>query len=474
MTEEEARLQEELDKWITEHKSEMIEDIIALVSVKSVEEPASVGMPFGLGPKKAIDASIALGEKYGFAIDNDDYYSVSLLLAGESSEEMAILSHIDVVPEGEGWSFPPYEPFLTDDGYITGRGSGDCKGPAIVGLMVARAIRDLGVGLRHTLRILWGANEESGMADIEHYKQTHPTLPVFTIVADSMFPSCYGEKGILEADLVAPIGESNLLSFSGGIVTNAVPDGAVMHLSTSAEEAAKRLAGEDVAVEAAADGTALITASGIAGHAAFPQGSESAIVKLAKAVSHAGLLTGPAAERVAFLAKAFTPTDGSGLDIDIVDDIGTDTTAIGGYIRTENGFIVQNINVRFAIHADTQDLLARLKARVESGGFALENALINEGRYDDPEGIAITTLQSVSEEFFGPRPPYMMGGGTHARKLPGAVPFGPGAPFPTDGSMPVMKYGSAHGKDEAVNLEELITAIKAYVLALTRMDAALS
>ena len=59
-----------------------------------------------------------------------------------------------------------------------------------------------------------------------------------------------------------------------------------------------------------------------------------------------------------------------------------------------------------------------------------------------------------------------MGGGTHARKFPNALPYGPGSvklehPNP---------FGHPHGIDEAISLEGLIRSMSVYVAAITRLD----
>ena len=56
-------------------------------------------------------------------------------------EMIAVLGHLDVVPEGEGWSFPPFGGEI-QDGKVLGRGSIDDKGPTITALYALAALRD--------------------------------------------------------------------------------------------------------------------------------------------------------------------------------------------------------------------------------------------------------------------------------------------------------------------------------------------
>ena len=57
---------------------------------------------------------------------------------GQGDEVIAVLSHLDVVPEGEGWAHDPYGAEIID-GRMIGRGTSDDKGPG-----VAAAVRDEG------------------------------------------------------------------------------------------------------------------------------------------------------------------------------------------------------------------------------------------------------------------------------------------------------------------------------------------
>jgi len=448
MAENEKALLGEFEAWIAQHRQELVGDLIEMVNVRSVKGDELPGKPFGEGPANAIDKAMEIGKKYGFETDNDEYYNVSFVLPGATKRELGILGHIDVVPEGEGWSFPPYDAKEQED-HVLGRGAGDNKGPSVAALYVLRMLRDLGVKLNHSVRVIWGANEEHGvMLDVIHYAQTH-TPPEFTLVCDAGFPVCYGEKGILSADLVAASDDARLLDFHGGIASNSVPDSAFIRYKGDAAAVRAKIPDESITVEEK-DGAVVIAAKGVAGHAAFPMNSVNAIQKLARAVTDAGLFSGATRRAVRFIADAFQSSNGTGLDIECDDDIGTNTTHIGGMVRFEGGKIRQNINVRYAIHQDQDDLIRKLNARAAEGGFAVEDLENSAPRYDDPQDPKVKLLVEVSKEFVDKdAEPYLMGGGTHARKFPNAVPFGPGWPRESErGKM--KKFGSAHAADEAV------------------------
>lgn len=56
---------------------------------------------------------------------------------------VAVLGHLDVVPEGDGWSFDPFGGEIRD-GKVFGRGAMDDKGPTIAALYALAALRDSG------------------------------------------------------------------------------------------------------------------------------------------------------------------------------------------------------------------------------------------------------------------------------------------------------------------------------------------
>lgn len=456
-----------VEQWANDHKEEMVRDIIKIVNCKSVSHPGEGGYAFGTDCKNCADAMADMGKEQGFAVDNDSYYTLSLLMPGKTDREMGILGHLDVVPEGDGWHYEPYNA-VEKDGFVIGRGSSDNKGAVIMSLYVMRYLREIGVSLNHTLRLICGFNEESGMKDVEHYLMTHKA-PEFTIVCDGGWAMCIGEKGMLTANLVQQVSDGNLAAMEGGTVSNAVSGYACGVVTGVDVEKVREQAKEfspDLEVTSVPEGTK-ITASGKAAHAAFPDTGDSAIYKLCRFMNQYGILTGQAAQAVKNLAETFTDEYGTGLGIGFQDDISGRTTCVGGVISFENGELIQNINVRYAIGQDTEELVDKLRGTCEKRGMEVRDLEYSHPRYTDPGEPVIKMLLDTCHEFLGEDyEPYTMGGGTHARKFPNALPYGPGSvklerPNP---------FGHPHGIDEAVSIEGLIRSMKVYVAAIMRLD----
>ncbi|MDR0399467.1 MAG: Sapep family Mn(2+)-dependent dipeptidase [Treponema sp.] len=476
MTEKEVLAR--LETWIPAHRDELVRDLIELVNIRSVCEKDGDGKPFGPGPAAAIDKGLEYGEKYGFTTDNDAYYNLSFLLPGtDPKREIGLVNHVDVVPEGSGWTYEPYNA-IEKEGHVIGRGSSDNKGPALLSLYVLRALRDLGVSLRHTVRVIWGGNEEGGdMADVAHFAETHE-VPELSLVLDAAFPVCYGEKGIIEGELSLALdepaaGSLGIVDFSGGLASNMVPDSAFILTDGGIDRVKKALAGADVAVSEEG-GHIKIAAAGAAGHAAFPEHSVSAIQKLAATLAGSGLFSGSAQKFLAFIAAAFADYRGAGLGIAETDDTGSFTTHIGGYIRLQDGVLKQNINIRYALRGRGESVIARVAETADKAGLSFRVIKHSGPRYDDPESPVIRLLTDTANELLHlDAKPYAMGGGTHARKLKNALPYGPGYPMagPPDGEKP--KFGGPHGKDESVEIKRLLAALPVYVIALIRLDGLL-
>ena len=119
----------EIRDYIHEHKDEMTALLRELVAIPSVQGEASEGKPFGEEPARALVTMLEKCREYGFNVENVENYAGSADF-DESEPALAILSHLDIVPAGSGWTTDPFT--LTADGdKLIGRGAIDDKGPAV-------------------------------------------------------------------------------------------------------------------------------------------------------------------------------------------------------------------------------------------------------------------------------------------------------------------------------------------------------
>ena len=103
-----------VDNYILTHKDELVESVRESIRFKSVEaEPAGEGAPFGAAVRDALVHALELGKRFGFETSNLDGYA-GCIDYGEGEEMLGVVAHLDVVPEGEGWNYPPYAAELAD------------------------------------------------------------------------------------------------------------------------------------------------------------------------------------------------------------------------------------------------------------------------------------------------------------------------------------------------------------------------
>lgn len=80
---------------------------------------------------------------------------------GPGGPTVALNAHGDVVPAGDGWSYPPYGGVI-DGGYIYGRAVAVSKGDFATYIFAARALEALGVPLKGALELHFTYDEEFG------------------------------------------------------------------------------------------------------------------------------------------------------------------------------------------------------------------------------------------------------------------------------------------------------------------------
>ncbi|MGO4936312.1 Sapep family Mn(2+)-dependent dipeptidase [Fundicoccus sp. Sow4_H7] len=195
---------DQINNFIDRIEDQMIAAIAELVSVNSVQSESLENAPFGEGPKIALEIALEMAAQLGFKTVNLDnkigYAELGDSSGLDDSDYIGIFGHVDIVEAGKGWTTDPF--ILRRDGdYLFGRGVLDNKGPILSNLFALYALKELGVEFKRPVRIVFGANEESGFACVEHYnKLAEP--PVFGWTPDCKWPVVVGEKGRLNLRVV--------------------------------------------------------------------------------------------------------------------------------------------------------------------------------------------------------------------------------------------------------------------------------
>ena len=170
------------------------------------------------GPRDALAKALEIAAELGLDTHNAGSYigwaETGSIARGQKF--LATITHTDVVPEGTAGT-PTPTPSALRDGWLLGRGVADDKGPSILCLYALKYLKDSGAALRYPVRALLGANEETGMLDVDYYAE-HFEMPAFCFTPDAEFPVCNGEKGGFNGEIVSPVLEGGvILDFAGGV-----------------------------------------------------------------------------------------------------------------------------------------------------------------------------------------------------------------------------------------------------------------
>ena len=469
-----------LDRWIEEHKNEMIEELGLWVSQKSVSrvDLGKPGAPYGPDCRKMLDLALERCRHYGFETNDYEGYTGDARF-GPTEHEISFVGHLDVVPEGEGWTVcEPYQ-MTQKDGFLFGRGVGDDKGPTIISLFILRFFKENNIPLKHGLRLMMGCSEETGMPDYRYYRE-HKLGPDtdIAIVCDGGFPGGYAQKGFYTATLHIPAGK-DIVDFAGGTVHNAIPDTAVLTLKGVTLEAAQAaLADADrVSVEAGDNGTVKLIGHGKAGHAAGPakDRQNSAIAIAAKWAVLLAEKTGADLSGCACIANLFPTAFGEGLDMHWEEPIAGGLTVNAGVISAGEGQLHLLIDIRYPIDRTGADIKAALEKAIAPYGATLTVGECMEPYYIDPADPKLAVPVQVYRDITGDTETKLSagGGGNYARVVANGISFGPGIPGSPKPEGLLPAHGGAHSPDEALHIESWITGMKIYAKSVLLLDEAL-
>ena len=454
---------------VDSYKEDIIESTQDIVKIKSVEEKGKANMPFGEGPYKALEFALNLAEEMGFKTKNFDGYAGHADL-GNGKETVGILVHVDVVPEGSGWKYPPYGGEI-HDGKIYGRGTGDDKGPAIACMYAMKALKESGVKLNKKIRIIFGTNEETGWGCMKHYFQ-HEKAPDMAFTPDAEFPVIYGEKGIIVFDLVKKLNSnccSDIVvkSIKGGNAPNVVPDYSeaileVKDISLVEKKLNNFVKETNYPLSLEKDGKNIkIISKGVSAHGSTPEKGENAISYLMAFLGE--LLTGSCSicefinmynEKIGF--KHF----GEGIGCGLEDDISGKLNFNPGVIKGNEEEIKLTVNVRYPIKSSAKEVYDGIRKNLEGTGIELiEGEEDTKPLHVSKDSFLVEKLMKVYKDQTGDMDsePITIGGGTYAKAMENAVAFGPVFPGQKD---------LAHQKDEFICIDNLMKITKIYAGAL--------
>lgn len=425
----------------------MYEATKGLININSVQGEPSENAPFGEGPQKALEYSLALAESMGFRVKNIDNY-VGWAEIGEG-ELFGILAHVDTVPLLDGWKADPLSADIVD-GEIIGRGIVDDKGPFILSLYAVKSLLDEGKLPKMRIRFIIGTNEESGWACIDRYLLTEE-IPTLAISPDGDFPVINCEKGVAHLEMSMPCPE-HLVDIVSGDRVNMVPDKAVAKFSCISDVAVTYALHYGVRLKK--DGELWIAeAEGKSAHGSTPWLGDNALLKILNTVASLD-------NTFNALACGFAAYDGSKCNIGLKDEQSGSLSMNVGYAKKEDDKLLIGLDIRFPISFTHQEIVDRLKVHFDFAEFTMHGA--HPALYFDENDPFVQALLSAYKEVTGEMDakPMTIGGATYARALPRALAFGPCFP---------NKDNLCHHVNERMSVEDFINTFKIYRIAIEKI-----
>ena len=407
-----------------EHFNESIKTLQKWLKIKSVKSEAVAVAPFGEGVKNMLLTALKDAEALGFKTVNYDNYVGEVIFGdGEDIDGLAVLCHLDVVPEGDEtlWSHKPYGADI-DDGKLYSRGVEDDKGPAVVCLYALKKLKDEGFKPNRKIKLIFGCDEESGWGCIDHYKKV-AVMPDEGFSPDGDFPVIYSEKGIYHIKYAFPLSPI-VKSVVGGDRVNVVPDKAAVEYENGR----------------------IVRFSGKTAHGSTPELGDNAVKKAVLNMVQNGAFNKEDYLNLFENAKLFE---------DLVDESGA-LTFSPNVATSENGFIYFDVDVRYPSKTDFSVIESRLKT--------IGNYTVSEHKkplFVDKNSKLVTTLNAIYNKLSGRNEsPVTTGGGTYARALKNGVAFGP---------LPEDAGGRAHMPDEFMTIDELKLCFDVYYRAIKEL-----
>lgn len=453
-----------LKTFIENHTEQMLDSIAKLIKIPSVMGNAEENAPFGKPCADALKAALEIAEGMGFSVKNFDNYvgTAEYIPEGAEGVGLAVLCHLDVVPSGSGWTYPPFECTRSGD-IIIGRGVIDDKGPAMAALYALYAVKEQKIPLKKGIRIIFGTNEENGSADLEYYEKCE-AYPEKVFTPDGSFPVINIEKGMLRSFFGGDVSENAedfIISVKGGTVANAVPESAEAVIKPEFAEAARKAISEDKSgVEFTVTDSGSITAKGRSAHASTPESGINAIVGLMGLLCKISDGKSEKAKKLSEILKIFPmgETDGKSLGLKCSDEKSGALTSVFSIFEMSDGHLKGTLDVRFPTCLTLAEVKSAEEKAFSTFGCKIENSMGDEPHITDENSDFIRTLLSVYEKHTGGKGRCLaIGGGTYVHNIKGGVAFG--AEFgDTDYHM--------HGADEFVPVKELVMQAAMYADAM--------
>lgn len=456
-------MNKKLKENVDSYQKDIVNSLQEIIKIKSVESQAQEGKPFGVGVDNCLRKFLDLADKLGLKTKYVDGYAGHVEI-GKGEEMLGILCHLDVVPEGSNWSYPPYGAEIHDN-KMYGRGTIDDKGPAVASLYALKAVQESDIKLNKKVRLILGTDEESGWEGLDYYFKKEPK-PEMAFSPDAQYPVIHAEKGILIFDLNYELdldddqylNKSNfkyeVLSLKGGNAPNMVPDSCKTLIKTDYGQVLKNKLDDfnsknnyEFKLDKINKNKFKILASGISAHGSMPSKGENAISKMLLFLNELDNVN--IGDFINFYNKKIgMDYYGERIGCNFSDQVSGRLIFNVGQINLENNLIKTTINIRYPVTNKKDEVLEVIKDSIDEFNVYLEMKNHQKPLYVPKEDFLVQSLMKVYQDITGDKKssPIAIGGGTYARAVPKAVAFG--SLFPGEEEL-------AHQKNEYIKIDDL-------------------
>ncbi len=445
------------DKMTLKYEGDLIGNLIKFVRIPSVYNEATKDAknPFGVEVSNALNFICELARKDGFKATNYDNMVVEIIVGDESTKNVTIMAHADVVPEGEGWDQDPFEA-VEKNGVFYGRGVADDKGPALSAYYGMKALNDNGLIKGYHVRFLVGGNEESGSLGMIHYfHELNKKQPDLGFSPDSSYPLTYGEKGIVGFEATEKVNLPEVFSIDGGLAHNAVIEKCIVEMKKDngfisfLKEKGVKFSFKEL------DDRYVVTFIGKSAHGSVPwMGVNAGLIALD--------MLGQYYQNKELLHayKCFSGPRGEGVKANAYSKDMFDNSLCVGFIKLHNGELHMSINFRYVNTVTEEDMI---NAFIEnSKPMSIKVNGTSPLLYYPKDSLLISTLMHAYQEESGDyeSEPLTSGGGTYAKEADNVVAFG----------MQLPGWDSLmHAPGERVERSNLVKSMAIYARAIEEL-----
>jgi succinyl-diaminopimelate desuccinylase len=434
--------------FVETNENKLVEITRDILKIRSVGEDPVENSPFGKGVGEALIRALEISKELGFNVVNLDNM-VGYAEYGSGDELISVLGHLDVVPEGNNWSYPPYGAEI-HSGKIYARGAVDDKGPTMAALFGLYALKEIGVVMSRRVRVVFGTNEESGWKGMSYYREKVKE-PLIGFTPDAQFPVINREKGILNITLKKDFEKSNnFVLIKGGERPNMVPDYAeaifkdTMNLNTQ---------NPDVKID-----NNKIIARGISAHASLPDKGKNAIVTICEVIKDINM-PGEIKEIIDFVVnKIGRNYYGALLGVEKSDKYSGFLTLNLGLINVNQNYGEMTFNIRYPVTDNKDRIVEVFEKQGEPYHLTVASHKDQLPLFVDESEPVVQKLIKVYHDFTGQNGyTISIGGGTYARAMDKGVAFGPYFPGMED---------IAHQANEFIAIDHLVKLARIYSRAI--------